>query len=371
MTQFVDPTTPPVNHTMSRRRFLQMGALVVATGLTGSTALAGNRSAAKAVKTGFTGQRGKTTRTAESAPKVSPTGNTARSADRSVQFAQLEKPRRSETHARSVVQAQRTTDRSSQAAHNGRYRQKAEPHPQVTHMARGEPPRPVSQPTSRFAHIERAARKGEPTPISAQAERVPQIAIEEKPLRNPMVQAEKSSVVTPSTSFTRPAYPAQSDSSVSTPRSFAKMERYLEFYNTHTGESLRTVYWAVGKYLPSALRDVNWLLRDHHSNDTITMDPDLLDLLYNLSMTLEVRPSFQVISAYRSPATNAMLRMLSSGVAEHSQHTKGKAVDIRMAGSSVSVIRRAALELQAGGVGYYPWSNFVHLDTGPVRSWLA
>jgi uncharacterized protein YcbK (DUF882 family) len=154
-------------------------------------------------------------------------------------------------------------------------------------------------------------------------------------------------------------------------RTYESMERRLELYNTHTGESLKTVYWAVGKYLPSSLREVNWLLRDHRSDEAIAIDPDLLDLLYNLSVTLEVRPSFQVISAYRSPATNAMLRMFSSAVAEHSQHIKGKAVDIRLPGTNLAVARRAALSLQGGGVGYYPWSNFMHLDTGPVRSWLA
>jgi uncharacterized protein YcbK (DUF882 family) len=342
MTQSVDPTTPPVNHTMSRRRFLKMGAIVAALGFAGSTAVAGTRGAGKSSKTASKGQGRKTTHTA----------------DRSAKFAHAKKPIRSEIHAR-------TTERSGPPAPRGRYTRKTEPHPR--HAAHTGAQRPASS----FAHIERASRKVEPTPVVAQAERPSQRDLEEKPLRNPLVQAEKSSVVTPSTSFTRPAYPVQSDYNVSTPRSFAKMERYLEFYNTHTGESLKTVYWAVGKYLPSALRDVNWLLRDHHSNDTIAMDPDLLDLLYNLSITLEVRPSFQVVSAYRSPATNARLRMFSSGVAEHSQHIKGKAVDIRMPGCSVATIRRAALELQAGGVGYYPWSNFVHLDTGPVRSWLA
>lgn len=384
MTQSLDSTTPPVNRITSRRRFLKMGAIIAAVGFAGPTALAGSRSLARAVKADSRGLGGKTTKTAEHLPRITPTRQAARAVDRSENSPRIEKPGRAGTRSARVAQARRTTERPTKVAStertprlSARHTRVAQAHKtgrqaeRVTGAARVEPQPPAEQQASRFAHIERAPSKAENAPATAYVERTQQVEIDEKPLRAPIVQTEKESVVTPSTSFTRPAYPVQSDYGFSTPRAFARMERQLELYNSHTGESLKTVYWAVGKYLPSALRDVNWLLRDHRSNETIAIDPDLLDLLYNLSTTLDTRPSFQIISAYRSPATNAMLRMVSSGVAEHSQHIKGKAVDIRLPGHSLAIVRRAALSLQGGGVGYYPWSNFVHLDTGPIRSWLS
>lgn len=150
-----------------------------------------------------------------------------------------------------------------------------------------------------------------------------------------------------------------------------KPERALELYNVHTGERLKIVYWFKGKYLPTALKNLNRLLRDHHSNAITSIDPQLLDLLYTLGKTLETPAAFHILSAYRSPATNAMLRQHYSGVAEHSLHIEGKAVDIYTPGRDMAVVRRAAIELQHGGVGYYPGSNFVHIDTGPVRAWLG
>jgi uncharacterized protein YcbK (DUF882 family) len=382
MTQSLDSTTPPVNRITSRRRFLKMGAIIAAVGFAGPSALAGSRSLARAVKADSKGSGGKTTKTAEHQSRITPTRQAARAVDRSDKAPQIGKPVRAEARSTHVAQARRTIERPTKVAYTERTARRSERHARVaqanrrsaerdTRVARVEPRQPVEPQASRFAHIERASSKAESSPVAAYVERTQQVEIDEKPMRAPIVQAERESVVTPSTSFTRPAYPVQSDYGFSTPRAFARMERQLELYNSHTGESLRTVYWAVGKYLPSALREVNWLLRDHRSNETIAIDPDLLDLLYNLSTTIEARPSFQIISAYRSPATNAMLRMTSSGVAEHSQHIKGKAVDIRMPGNSLAVVRRAALSLQGGGVGYYPWSNFVHVDTGPIRSWLA
>lgn len=384
MTQSLDSTTPPVNRVTSRRRFLKMGAIIAAVGFAGPTALAGSRSLARAVKADSKSLGGKTTNTAEHLSRITPTRQAARTVVRADKSPQIEKPVRAETRSAHVAQARRGMGRSTTVAHADRTPRVAERHARVaqtsktgrqaeraTRVARVERQQPAEPQASRFAHIERAPTKVESAPVTTYVERAQQVEIDERPLRAPIVQTARESVVTPSTSFTRPAYPVQSDYGFSTPRAFAKMERQLELYNSHTGESLKTVYWAVGKYLPSALRDVNWLLRDHHSNETIAIDPDLLDLLYQLSATLETQPSFQIISAYRSPATNAMLRMTSSGVAEHSQHIKGKAVDIRMAGNSVAVVRRAALSLQGGGVGYYPWSNFVHIDTGPIRSWLA
>lgn len=152
-------------------------------------------------------------------------------------------------------------------------------------------------------------------------------------------------------------------------RTAQRFERSLDIYNVHTGESLSTVYWIKGRYLPLSLRDINYVLRDHHSDQVRPIDPQLLDLLYTIDKIVGLRDAFHVLSAYRSPATNARLRLYYSGVAEHSMHIEGKAIDVRFSGRDLQTVRRLALDLQWGGVGYYPGSSFVHLDTGPVRSW--
>jgi uncharacterized protein YcbK (DUF882 family) len=152
-------------------------------------------------------------------------------------------------------------------------------------------------------------------------------------------------------------------------RTSQRFERSLEVYNVHTGESLSTVYWMKGKYLPTSLRDINYVLRDHRSDQVKPMDPQLFDLLYTIDKIVGLRDAFHVLSAYRSPATNAMLRTYHAGVAEHSMHVEGKAIDVRFFGNDLQMVRRLATDLQWGGVGYYPGSSFVHLDTGPVRYW--
>jgi uncharacterized protein YcbK (DUF882 family) len=146
-------------------------------------------------------------------------------------------------------------------------------------------------------------------------------------------------------------------------------ERALSFYNLHTSESLKTVYWQRGAYLPSSLADINRVLRDHRTGETHDIDPQLLDLLCDLRLRLDTRESLQIISGYRSPATNAMLHAKSDGVATRSLHLDGKAVDIRIPGRALSMLRKTALAMKAGGVGYYPSSDFVHVDIGRVRSW--
>ena len=151
-------------------------------------------------------------------------------------------------------------------------------------------------------------------------------------------------------------------------RTTQKFERSLDFYNVNTGESLSAVYWIKGQYLPLSLRDINYVLRDHHSDQVKPIDPQLLDLLYTIDKIVGLRDSFHVLSAYRSPATNAWLRMTQSRVAEHSMHIEGKAVDVRFFGRDLQMVHRLATDLQWGGVGYYR-SGFVHLDTGPVRTW--
>jgi uncharacterized protein YcbK (DUF882 family) len=149
----------------------------------------------------------------------------------------------------------------------------------------------------------------------------------------------------------------------------ARPERSLVFYNTHTGEHLSAVYWLEGSYVPESLTEVNHILRDHLTNEVKNIDKRLLDLLFSIRTRLETRQPFHVISGYRSPETNALLRRHSSGVAKNSLHIIGKAIDIRIPGRALPTVRRVALDLKGGGVGYYPQSDFVHVDVGRVRFW--
>ena len=147
-----------------------------------------------------------------------------------------------------------------------------------------------------------------------------------------------------------------------------EMARSLSFYNLHTGERLTTVYWEKGEYVPTALDEVNYILRDFRQNQIKPIDPTLLDLLVALRDRLQSQANYEVISGYRSPLTNAMLHSQSEGVAAHSLHMDGRAIDIRLPGRPLGLVRVAALSLQRGGVGYYP-GRFVHVDTGRVRWW--
>jgi len=145
--------------------------------------------------------------------------------------------------------------------------------------------------------------------------------------------------------------------------------RRLAFDNLHTGETLDVTYWEQGAYVPDALSAVNRVLRDFRTGDVHVIEPKLLDLLSVLSASLEATTSFGVISGYRSPQTNAMLHEQSSQVASGSLHMLGQAIDIRVPGVDTAHVRDAALALGLGGVGYYPTSNFVHVDIGRVRRW--
>jgi uncharacterized protein YcbK (DUF882 family) len=145
--------------------------------------------------------------------------------------------------------------------------------------------------------------------------------------------------------------------------------RRVAFHNLHTGEAVNAVYWEKGAYVPDALSEVNHVLRDFRNGQVHPIDPRLLDLLDTLSARVETRSPFHVISGYRSPQTNAMLRRRSSGVAHNSLHMKGLAIDIRLADVDLPRLHEAALSLSGGGVGYYPASDFVHVDVGPVRRW--
>ena len=152
-------------------------------------------------------------------------------------------------------------------------------------------------------------------------------------------------------------------------RSPLTIERSLSLQNIHTGESLNTVYWAEGDYLPEALDDLNYILRDHRTGEIKPIGTQLLDLLHALSEKLCARRPFHIISGYRSQATNDLLRRCGRGVARNSLHIQGKAVDIRLPGCDLPVLRESAMGLRGGGVGYYPRPSFVHMDIGKVRYW--
>ncbi len=147
--------------------------------------------------------------------------------------------------------------------------------------------------------------------------------------------------------------------------------RLAHIHNLHTGDSLRAVYFENGRYLPDAMSELMKAMRDWRSGEEHLMDPRLFDVMHALRGRLETNQPFQIISGYRSKATNDMMHERSAGVAKNSQHTEGKASDVRLEGVSLFNIRRAALDLGAGGVGFYPISNFVHVDVGPVRQWIG
>ncbi len=145
--------------------------------------------------------------------------------------------------------------------------------------------------------------------------------------------------------------------------------RSLRLHHLHTGEKLSVVYYTNRRYLPDALAAIDHLLRDFRTDATHRIDRNLLDLLSDISRKIGDRTCFEVISGYRSPVTNAMLRRGSGKVAEHSLHMQGRAIDVRVQGLDAVLLRNAAKAMRRGGVGYYPNSRFVHLDTGRYRTW--
>lgn len=151
----------------------------------------------------------------------------------------------------------------------------------------------------------------------------------------------------------------------------SKAKQRLSFVHTHTNETLSTVYRVGGHYVPKSLGQIRSLLRDFRTGDAHDIDPLLLDWLHELAVVTGTNEPFFIISGYRSPRTNSMLRKRSahSGVAEKSMHLQGKAIDIRLPDVKLADLRDAALSMKLGGVGYYPGSNFVHVDTGRVRHW--
>jgi len=146
-------------------------------------------------------------------------------------------------------------------------------------------------------------------------------------------------------------------------------ERALELFNTHTSETLRVAYWRDGAYVPSALEKLRNVLRDHRNGEVHDIEPALYDQLHDLARAARRDARFEIISGYRSPESNAKMAAASSGVAKHSLHMQGRAIDVRLRGCSCADLRDLALTAQKGGVGYYHRSDFVHLDTGRFRTW--
>lgn len=161
-------------------------------------------------------------------------------------------------------------------------------------------------------------------------------------------------------------FPARTMAAV---QDFLYDERAICIYNLHTKEYLDTVYWKNGAYVPEAIKELNFIFRDHYNGRVKPIDTKLFDLLYAIQQKLGCNEPFHLISGYRTPATNARLRKSNKGVAKRSMHIHGKAADIRFPEHKVKLLRRAAYELKGGGVGYYPRSNFVHVDVGQVRYW--
>jgi uncharacterized protein YcbK (DUF882 family) len=147
------------------------------------------------------------------------------------------------------------------------------------------------------------------------------------------------------------------------------LQKALSFHHMHTGDNLKLTYFEQGRYLKDALEEINHLLRDYRTGAVHPIDTALLDQLYDLKLMLGIHKPFHIISGYRSPQTNARIRKMSHGVSKHSLHMEGRAIDIQVEGFDTQTIRNAAIGLRRGGVGYYPQSNFVHLDTGRFRTW--
>lgn len=145
--------------------------------------------------------------------------------------------------------------------------------------------------------------------------------------------------------------------------------REVNIINPHTGEKFVGEYWYNGKYLPDAFGAIKTLMRDHRTDERFPIDPRLIDVLYVMRSRIGNSTPFNIISGYRSPATNAMLRRTTEGVARNSLHMSGQAADMRLPGTRLSSLRDTAIKLHAGGVGFYPSSDFVHVDTGRVRNW--
>lgn len=163
--------------------------------------------------------------------------------------------------------------------------------------------------------------------------------------------------------------PASSQALASISATERNSARILNFYHTHTGDKLTVDYHDGTDYITDAVSEINHYLRDFRTDETYPIDLGLLDMLHDLKVMTGHNGTFEVISGYRSPKTNAGLRSKSNGVAKRSLHMQGRAIDIRLSGFDTKQLQKAALKLAKGGVGYYKKSNFIHVDTGRVRRW--
>ncbi len=145
--------------------------------------------------------------------------------------------------------------------------------------------------------------------------------------------------------------------------------RRVRLYSGRTGESIDTIYWIEGEYIPEVMKEINHFMRDWRSDAAIKMDPRNMDIIAAAHRLMDVNEPYMLLSGYRSPATNALLRSQSGGVAKNSLHMKGQAADLRLKSRTVGQMAKAAKVCAAGGVGSYSRSNFVHMDCGPVRAW--
>lgn len=145
--------------------------------------------------------------------------------------------------------------------------------------------------------------------------------------------------------------------------------RRIAFRNTHTNETFSGVYRIGNKYLPDAFDRINYVLRDHRSGESFPIDPRVMDIIYSVHQMTGSNEPYDVLSGYRCPSSNANLRKASGGVAKNSLHMTGQAIDLRIPNFSTARLRDLAKSLRAGGVGYYSRSNFVHMDSGDIRSW--
>ncbi|MEM1267816.1 MAG: DUF882 domain-containing protein [Pseudomonadota bacterium] len=145
--------------------------------------------------------------------------------------------------------------------------------------------------------------------------------------------------------------------------------RRVKLYSRRTGESVDTIYWIEGSYISEALAEINWFMRDWRQNEVIRYDRRNIDILAATLRLMDTDEAYHVVSGYRSPSTNAMLRRSNRGVAQNSYHVKGMAADLKLSSRSIHQMARAAEACNAGGVGKYGRSNFVHMDCGPVRTW--
>jgi uncharacterized protein YcbK (DUF882 family) len=184
------------------------------------------------------------------------------------------------------------------------------------------------------------------------------------PVAAPALVAATSPAL-PAAAAPRPAAPAV------VKKLAASLTRSAHVHNAHTGEELDVVYYADGQYLPDAMAKARRVLRDWRNGEEHQMDAGLFDVLHAIGDRVKGKGPFQILSGYRSQATNAMLHARSEQVAQHSQHMLGRALDITLPGVELTHLREAALSLKAGGVGFYPQSGFVHVDVGPVRQWVG